>query len=175
MTQRRILVLDCTPRNDPSEGLMLKEFFNICKLHKPSKGSSLYYKINSKKEFLSKLNTGKKYDIIHISAHGPPEGKVGIGNGSTWLATPEEISQTNHRSNLVFANACTSNKKTLAEAFSGAKYFLAPQTEVLWIDAALFSMTFYKRFIVDGYSLRSSFEFARKRTQTAKDYTEYWL
>jgi hypothetical protein len=111
MSKRSILILDCTPNDEPSEGRLLKEFFKICRLCKPAKASSLYYKINSKKEFLRKLNTGKRYDIIHISAHGPTENGVGLGNGRTWLAKPEEIETTNHRATLVFANACLASSK----------------------------------------------------------------
>jgi hypothetical protein len=174
MTKRSILILDCTPSNEPSEGRLLKEFFQICRLRKPGKAMSLYYKIKSKRDFLSKLDAGKRYDIIHISAHGPSDNEVGLGNGSTWLAKPEEIEKTNHSAKLLFANACLANRQVIAEAFKGAKYFLAPKTEVLWIDAALFSLMFYKRYIVDGVSMRNAFDYARKRTQTSKDYPNYW-
>ena len=174
MIKRRILILDCTPHDEPSEGRLLKEFFQICRLYKPAKASSLYYKINSKKSFLSKLNTGKRYDVIHISAHGPPEGEVGLGNGRTWMAKPKDIETTNHKAILVFANACLASKQVIANAFKGAKYFLATRTEVEWIDAALFSLVFYKRYIVDGISMRSAFEYARKRTQTSGDYPNFW-
>jgi hypothetical protein len=121
MTKRKILILDCTPNDEPSEGRLLKEFFKICQLHKPAKASSLYYKINSKKDFLNKLDTGKRYDIIHISAHGAPGNEIGLGNGSTWWAKPKEIEDTNHNATLVFANACMANKRAIAEAFKGAK------------------------------------------------------
>jgi len=145
MFKRRILILDCTRKSEPSEGRLLKDFFNICRLYKPAKAFTLFYKINSKKEFLQKLSTGKRYDIIHTSAHGGPKGKIGIGNGRTWLATPEEITKTNHKVALVFVNACLANKLKIAEAFQ-SKYFLAPVTEVEWINAALFSLMFYKRY-----------------------------
>jgi len=174
ITKRSILILDCTPKNDPSEGRLLKEFFQICKLYKPVKGSALCYKINSKKDFLNKLDTGKKYNIIHISAHGAPNNEIGIGNGTTWWAKPKEIQDTNHRAKLVFANACLANNQAIAESFKGADYFLAPNTKVDWMSAAIFSLMFYKRYIVDGKSMRSAFEYARKRTQTTKDYPEYW-
>lgn len=172
--KKSILILDCTPKDEPSEGRLLKEFFQMCRLYKPAKGSSLYYKVNSKKAFLRKLDTGTRYDVIHISAHGPPDNGVGIGNGRTWLATPEDIRETNHRAVLVFANACLANRRALAEAFTGARYFLAPRTEVKWIDAALFSLMFYKRYIVDGVEMHSAFKYARKRTQTADDYPDIW-
>lgn len=174
ITGFRILILDCTPESEPSEGRLVKEFLQMCKLHKPTKASSLYYKVRSKKEFLNKLSRGKRYDIIHISAHGAPRGKVGIGNGRTWLAEPKDIEETNHKATLVFVNACLANKKPIADAFKGAKYLLAPKTEVDWVDAALFSILFYKRYIVDGISMRSAFEYARKRTQTCDDYPNYW-
>jgi hypothetical protein len=71
MAERRILILDCTLKKEPSEGRLLKEFFQMCKLHKPVKGSSLYYKIDSKRDFLNKLNTGKKYDVsLERRIHG---------------------------------------------------------------------------------------------------------
>jgi hypothetical protein len=173
MFKRRILILDCTRKEEPSEGRLLKEFFKICRLYKPAKAFPLVYKINSKKDFLQKLNTGKRYDIIHISAHGGTKRKIGIGNGRTWLATPEEIKKTNHKAELVFVNACLANKLKIAEAFK-SKYFLAPITEVEWINAALFSLMFYKRYIVDGVRMRSAFEYARTKTQTCSDYLEYW-
>ena len=174
MPRKNILILDCTPKDEPSEGRLLKEFFQICKLYKPAKASSLCYKINSKRSFLQKLNTGKRYNIIHISAHGElKKGKIGIGNGRTWLATPEEIEKTNHKATLVFVNACLANRKVIADAFK-SKYFLAPVTEVEWIKAALFSLMFYKRYIVDGVSMRSAFEYARRNTQTCSDYPNYW-
>jgi hypothetical protein len=154
---------------------MLKEFFGICKLHVPTKATCLYYNIKSKQDFLNKINTGKPYDIIHISAHGASEGQIGISNGSTWVASPEEIEKTNHKATLVFSNACSTNRKELAEAFEGAKYFLAPQTDVDWVNAALFALMFYKRYVVDGIGMRNSFEYARERTQTKTDYPEYWL
>jgi hypothetical protein len=174
MTEFRILILDCTPEDEPSEGRLLKEFFRICKLYKPIKASSLYYKVHWKKQFLSKLNTGKRYDIIHISAHGPPRGKIGIGNGRTWVVAPEEIEKTNHKATLVFVNACLANRKIIAEAFKGAKYFLAAKTKIQWIDAALFSLMFYKRYLVEGVTMRNAFEYARQRTQTCDDYPNYW-
>lgn len=174
MTKFKILILDCTPKGEPSEGRLVKEFLQMCKLHKPAKASSLYYKVKSKREFLNKLSRGKRYDIIHISAHGAQRGKVGIGNGRTWLATPEDIKETDHKATLVSVSACVANKKPIADAFKGAKYFLAPKTEVDWVDAALFSILFYKRYIVDGISMRNAFEYARKRTQTCDDYPNYW-
>ena len=175
MTTRRILLLDCTTRKEPCEGRLLKEFFEICRLYKPCKAASLYYKIKSKKEFLSKLNTGKRYNIIHISAHGPPDcQEIGIGNGSTWLASPADIEHSNHKVTLVFVNACLANRRVMADSFKGAKYFLAPKTEVQWVDAAMFSLAFYKRYIVDGVSMRSAFKYARRMTQTSNDYPNYW-
>jgi len=146
MTGRSILVLDCTQKGEPSEGKLLKQFFSICRLFKPAKARAVCYSVRSKSELLSKLDTGKRYDIIHISAHGSKEGQhdVTIGNGSTWRVSAEEVSEVNHRAKLVFLNACVSNTKKMAEAFN-SDYFIAPSTEVRWDDAAIFSLMFYKR------------------------------
>lgn len=174
MAKRNILILDCTRNSEPSEGRLLKEFFDICRLHRPKKATSLYYKIKSKKDFLNKLNTGKHYSIIHIAAHGPDEGEVGLGNGSTWLARPEELKKTKPKTTLLHASACSASNKILANSFQDVDFYLAPKTEIDWINAAIFSMLFYKRYIVDGISMQSSFEYARRRTHTCKDYPNYW-
>lgn len=175
MPKRRILILDCTPKDEPSEGRLVKSFFEICKLYKPAKASSVFYKIRSKNEFLRKLDTGKPYDVIHISAHGEQrkEGEIGIGNGRTWWATPEEIETTNHKADLVFVNACLADRRAIAEAFN-YKYFLAPMREVPWIKASLFALMFYNRYIVDGKPIDNALEYARRRTQTCRYYLRYW-
>ncbi|MDG6222933.1 MAG: hypothetical protein IAX21_00880 [Candidatus Bathyarchaeota archaeon] len=97
-----------------------------------------------------------------------------MGNRSTWWARPEEIEKTNQcRINL--CKCMFSKQESFAEAFQGAEYFLAPNAEIDWIKAAIFSVMFYKRYIVDGVSLSNGFEYARKRTQTCTDYPNYWL
>jgi hypothetical protein len=171
MNDRRILVLDCTPADQPREGLLLKSFFRICRVSNPARAASIYYPVKSKTEFLRKLGTKKRYNIIHISAHGSP---TGIGNGSTWEASTDEIKAAhNARAELVHVSACQSSYKEMAEAFN-SKYLLAPNKDVQWIDTAIFSLMFYKRYVVDGISMRSSFEYARKRTQTASVYGVCW-
>jgi len=171
VNERRILVLDCTPLDQPREGKLLKGFFHICELHKPAQAKSLYYQVKSKGEFLRKLGTQKKYDIIHISAHGS---STGIGNGSTWECSTDEISEAhNARTKLVHVSACESYYRAMATAFN-SRFFLAPKKKVEWIDAAMFSMMFYKRYIVDSMSMRRSFEYARKRTQTSSVYPDYY-
>lgn len=63
MFKRRILILDCTRKEEPSEGRLLKEFFKICRLYKPAKAFPLVYKINSKKGISAK--TQYKQAIRH--------------------------------------------------------------------------------------------------------------
>jgi len=176
MTQRHILILDCTTTQEPSEGRLLKDYLEICKLWKPSSASSLYFKVRGKRDFLNKLDTDKKYDIVHISAHGLAErSDVIVGNGTTWWATPEEIQERARlRARLVFVNACLNNRKAMREAFSGCKYFLAPNTSVRWDKAALFAILFYQRYIIKGSEMKNAFEYARTRSGAATDYPDYW-
>ncbi len=175
MTKRSILVLDCTLKGEPSEGKLLKQFFSICRLFKPARAKAVCYSVKSKSELLRKLDTGKRYDIIHISAHGLKEGPrdATIGNGSTWEVSAEEIDGLHHAAKLVFLDACVSDTKKMAEAFN-SDYFIAPSTEVRWDDAAMFSLMFYKRYVVDGVSIKNAFQFARSHTKTGKDYRSYW-
>lgn len=171
MTDRRILVLDCTPKDEPREGRLLRSFFQICKVDKPARAASLYYPITCKTGFLKKLGTKKRYNIIHISAHGS---STGIGNGSTWEASPEEIKNAHYaRTQLVHVSACESSYKEIADAFN-SRFFLAPKKGIPWIDAAMFSLMFYKRYIVDGIRIQNAFGYAKRRTQTARYYPDFW-
>jgi hypothetical protein len=116
-----------------SEGALLKEFFDLCRLYRPARVQSLAFRIRGKREFLSNLNTGTKYDIIHIAAHGEENRKgVLIGNGRSWSVTSEEIAGTDHRATVIFANACVGSGARLTEAFHGARYYIAPSTYVDW-------------------------------------------
>jgi len=174
-TKRHILILDLLPRGEPSEGALLKKFFDVCRLYKPARAQSLAFKVRGKTEFLRKLNTGTKYDIIHIAAHGEEDRDgVFIGNGRTWAVTPEEIAETDHRATVIFANACVGSRVRMAEAFHGAKYYIAPSTYVDWMDSTVFALLFYKRYIVDGVSFQRSFEYAGRSTKTGSDFPFYW-
>lgn len=170
MRRRKVLILDCTPRSEPREGRILREFFRICKLYRGARAEALYFPVRSKGEFLRKLNSSKKYDIIHISAHGDSHG---VGNGATWSATASEISDRRIRARLVFLNACLANRRAMARAFNST-VFIAPTTVVEWKDAVLFAITFYKRHVIDGVSTKSAVSFARTHTKTTKDYPHYW-
>jgi hypothetical protein len=173
MKKRRVLILDCTAKEEPREGKLIQSLLRICKLHKPAMSASLYYTVKSAEELISKLKTKTKYDIIHISAHGSPKG---IGDGKTWEVKTEEIIEARtpfRKAKLVHLSACVSSYKEMADAFN-SKYFIAPKTEVDWINAAVFSVLFYKRYIVDGVLIHNAFEYARKRTQTCVDYPVLW-
>jgi len=179
MVKPAILILDCTPKTEPSEGRLLKEFFEICRLYKPAKARPRYRQITSKKQFLQKLDTNRRWDIIHIAAHGDNiSGETFIGNRNTWKASAAEIKEAGHRrtgrqATLVFVNACLTSRRDMDGAFN-SKYFLAPKKEVEWIDAALFAITFYKKYIIDGKDMRPAWKFARKHTKTGSIYPEYW-
>jgi hypothetical protein len=164
--------LDCTTNKEPSEGLLLKRFLDICRLYKPAQATPLRYKIKSKSDFLNKLSTPKKYSIVHISAHGSPDG-VSNAKNPTWTASIDEIAEAHKaKTTLVHLSACSTCNKKMSEAFN-SKYFLAPLKPVEWIDAAAFSVLFYKRYIVDGVKLHNSLKYAAKATQTTSVYN-FW-
>ena len=174
-SRKHILILDLLPKSEPSEGALLKKFFDLCRLYKPARAQSLFFKVRGKNDFLDKLDSGTRYDIIHIAAHGDKDRKgVFIGNGRSWSVTPEEIAGTDHRATLIFANACVGSRARLAEAFHGARYYIAPRGFVDAMNATVFALLFYKRYIVDGVSFQSSFEYAGRRTGTGSDFPFYW-
>lgn len=62
----------------------------------------------------------------------------------------------------------------MVDAFNPWKCFIAPSSYVRWDNAALFSIYFYKKLIIDGASPKSAFWFARKHSSTSGDYQYVW-
>lgn len=77
---------------------------------------------------------------------------------------------------LVFLNACLSSYKDMAKAFleRGVKWYLAPKTKIYWVNAALFAVMFYKRYVWDRTSFKAARKFARGHTKLRRDFPDYW-
>jgi len=95
--------------------------------------------------------------VIHISAHGNskkhPSGRRGkqtsIEIGEDDVTSDDISTLENLNADLVFVSACLTSYQDMANAFLGldVNHYLAPKTNVDWIQAALFSKMFYKRYL----------------------------
>ena len=183
MVKFRILLMDCTRRTEPSEATFLSEFFKMMNRRYPKSIEFSPIEINDKMQFLEQLRS-KWANIIHISAHGySSKSKSGRRGKRTSIyikderVTSEEISKLPKvPRKLISVSACLTSYQDMANAFLkiGAKHYIAPKTNLEWIDAALFYIMFYKRYLYDRKSLDASFKYARKNTKLGKHFQEYW-
>jgi len=183
MVKFRILLMNCTEKSEPSEVVFLSEFFEMMKLRYPKSIEFSPIDINNKAQFLDQL-TSKWANVIHISAHGhSSKFKSGRRGKRTSIyiknehVTSEEIAELPKTiRKLVSVSACLASYQDMANAFVniGARCYIAPKTEIEWVDAALFYLMFYKRYLYDRKSLEASFSYARKNARLGKYFKEYW-
>jgi len=183
MSRIRLLLLNCTKKSEPNEVEFLSQFIEMMRqrYHKSIEYEAV--NVNTKREFKKQIQRTWP-NIIHIAAHGDsklyPSGNRGketsieIGNRS--ISSKEIAKLRENPVKLVFISACLNSYKDMADAFldRGAEKFIAPKTDVEWVHAALFSATFYRRYVYDRTSFEASFSFAQEHTRLRKDFPEYW-
>ncbi|MHA1706434.1 MAG: CHAT domain-containing protein [Promethearchaeota archaeon] len=172
--------MNCTERDEPNEASLLSEYFKMMNLRyrKSIKFSSI--DVNDKKQFLDLL--GDEWaNVIHISAHGYSRkfksGRRTLIYVKDESVTSKEIAELpNITRKLVSVSACLTSYKDMANAFIniGAKHYIAPKSEIDWVDAVVFFIIFYKRYLYDQISFHRSFNYARKHSSLSKDFPEYW-
>jgi len=183
MSRFEILLLNCTRNEEPSEVNFLSEFFEMMRIRYPKSIVFSSVEIRSKNDFLNQLSLSSP-NIVHIAAHGYSKKSKGRRGKRTsiWIkddeeVTSQEISELPKRARkLVSVSACLTSYKDLANSFlnKGTEHYLAPKTEVGWVEAAIFFVTFYKRYLYDRKSFEDSFYYARHNTKLSKDFPEYW-
>lgn len=176
----KIRLLNCTNKEEPNETILLSEFFKMMQLKYPAKIQFRETQIYTKKQFLDSLTDGWS-NLIHISAHGDRSAKnteIHVGDENEPI-TATDINELDIKLSLrcVFVSACLTLYKDMADAFCSleTQNYIAPKTDVDWIDAVLFSMTFYKRYIWDNVKFDNAFEYAKKHTRLGKDFPYYWV
>ncbi|MFX1521782.1 MAG: CHAT domain-containing protein [Promethearchaeota archaeon] len=182
MKRFRILLVNCTDGTEPSEVTLLSEFFRMMMLRYPKSVQFSQVDVRNKRDFMNQLILTWP-NIIHISAHGTSH-KFSSGrrgkNTSIFVGdeciTAEDISSLQEiPRKLVSVSACFSSYRDLANSFLnlGARHYLAPKTKVDWVEAAMFFVMFYKRYLYDKEPFEDSYDFACEKTET-KDFKEYW-
>lgn len=183
MTRNRatVLLLECTTiQEDMFEGRMLKEYFKILESLIPVKGRARYVKIRSRKHFLNVVARAKE-KYIHISAHGKYNKRTNV----TRLVLPygdldsgdiEGELASKLRNKVLFVNACEVAHHDMANAFlrCGCSYFIGPLRGVKWVDAAVFSILFYKALLVDKRDVLKSRNYA-ERLRNIKGRYNVWI
>ena len=156
-SKKSIHILDCTLRDEPSEGTVLEEFFRIPELRK--KVSIDMVRVKTKQEFLKQL--GRKCDILHISAHGyvrklkRSDKTPYYESNSQRIALPfgevgskDLEGKITYKPEFIFLNACSMNWKEMYNAFHPDATFLAPYYDVYWDEAIVYALRFYQRLFI---------------------------
>jgi hypothetical protein len=183
MRKFKILLLNCTSGSEPNEVRLLSEFFRMMNERYPKSIDYISVDVKNKFDLVNQLSLTWP-NIIHISAHGIshkfPSGRRGkktsifVGDESLTSDDISELPQISRK--LVTVSACYASYKDLADSFinNGVDHYLAPKTKVDWVDAGLFFVMFYKKFLYDRKTFGESFEYAREHTKLSKDFREYW-
>lgn len=140
-----LLILECTPKQDKvREGFILKEFLHMTEF------SDVFYKeFVNKNNFLNYIGNEDRmdnYDVIHISGHGIVDDDEAYFSLPRGGVKPDEFPKRCFSDKLVALSACELGKIAFIRPFmenTDAKYVIAPQREIDFIDAALFFINFY--------------------------------
>jgi hypothetical protein len=149
-----MLILDCTSerQENMSEGLLIKELVRILQ----PEISLRVVKVRGVSAFRRELRDSSER-LVHISAHGRyyyrkitrldfPSGK--------WI-TAHEIRNTLTRRKeqpmLMVFSACSVGNEDMVKSLKevGVKYFIAPEEDVYWFDAAMYLILFYRLILVE--------------------------
>jgi CHAT domain-containing protein len=182
MKKFNVLLINLTNKKEPNEVEFLSEFFHMIQMRYPNRVDFKPIQVRSKKEFKSLLSD-QWADIIHIAAHGYSKKHSGRRGKETSIylsrtsINSDEINKLPEiKTKLVFVSACLNSYEDMANAFlnRGVEKFIAPKTIVDWVNAALFSVMFYKKYVWDGRSFKTAFMYAKRATKLGKDFPEYW-
>jgi CHAT domain-containing protein len=160
--RKQLLILECTSeaKEDRSESLLLNELIRI--IGTPNQPRLV--KVRGRQPFLEEMENAEEF-FIHISAHGRfRKGKrvcrtrIHFPSGKSVYASDLRKLWSKRRSSkkpkLILLSACQTGRQDLAEAFyeAGCRYFIAPEEDVYWFDAAVFLTIFYNLLLSENHS-----------------------
>jgi len=162
--ERCVLIIECVPKSDDRrEGLMLYEF-----LHMVEVGGVSLLTVSNKSDLIDLLDDSaylQGYDYVHLSGHGKA---VGVDTPCFQLPRGRmcsyEFPEGCFEGKVVALSACELGRKGFAREFkeqTGAEVLVAPQREVLFVDASAWFVSYYYFLLVHGMTALTAF----KRTQ----------
>jgi len=159
--ERRVLIIECVPKSDDRrEGLMLYEF-----LHMVEVGGVSLLTVSNKSDLIEFLEDGvslQGYDHIHLSGHGKA---AGVDTPYFQLPrgrmSPYEFPGGCFEGKTVALSACELGRRGFVRQFkgqTGADVVIAPQREVLFVDAAVWFVNYYYLLLGQGTMASTAFE-----------------
>jgi len=154
-----LAIIECIPKKDDMrEGLVLAEF-----LHMTGVGAADYHGFTNRSELLAFLGSDAllDYDSVHLSGHGVVDGGHACFLLPRGKVYPEEFPEECFLGKTVAVSACGLGKTCFARPFkvqTGADVVIAPQREVLFVDAAVWFVNYYYRLSCRGVRPRTAYE-----------------
>jgi hypothetical protein len=174
MSKPKLLIIECISRAERmNESLILYEFL---KMSAPRRIHSV--RLSSKDDVLAYLKTKANlagYQYVHLSGHGD-EKECGFETPRGDIA-PEEFPRKCFDGKTVTVSACGLGKKEFIDPFlirTAARFAIAPQREVQFIDAALWHTIFYYHALHIGNKPEVSYEKTQKSLYI-KGAFQFWL
>ena len=162
MNKPKLLIIECISKAERlNESVILYEFL---KMSVPKSIHSV--RMSSKDEVLRYLRMKvnlNEYQYIHLSGHG--DAKKCMFETARGDIAPGEFSRNCFIGKTVTLSACDLGKKEFINPFlvtTGARFAMAPQREVLFIDAALWYTIFYYNALHIGNKPERSYEKTQK-------------
>ncbi len=160
--RNKILILECTSeaQEDKSESLLLKELIRIIRTaNKPR-----IVQVRGRKPFLDEIENADEL-FIHISANGKFRRGKRICRTRIYFPSGKSVTANDFRElwggrrkakkpKLILLSACQTGHQDLAKALyeAGCRYFIAPEDDVYWFDAAVFLTVFYNLLLVENHT-----------------------
>ncbi len=164
MAATKILMIECMTADDEDESAFLVRLLNMLD---SSSRKITTIRASSRRSLLTKLKgeAGKRWDYVHISAHGEDHAYICVGDD---LLSPEEFPEDCFKGAVMTVSACglgrTGFTGKMAEQ-TGVKVVIAPQNDVEMSHAAMFYCLFYYLVVVAEMSTRGAYD----RTRVALD------
>lgn len=170
----KLLIIECISREERlNESIILYEFL---KMSAPKRIRCI--RCSSKDEVLKYLESKEnltRYQYVHLSGHGDAQNcAFKTPRGDIW---PQEFPRGCFNGKTVTLSACDLGKKEFIEPFldaTAARFAIAPQREVLFIDAALWYTIFYYNALHIGNKPDCSYDKTQKSLYV-KGAFRFWL
>jgi hypothetical protein len=160
MAATKILMIECMEADDEDESAFLERLLNML-----DRGSCdvTRIKVSTKRGFLTKLKglASKRWDHVHISAHGEEHAFICVGDD---VVAPDELPEGCFHNAVVTISACGLGRMDFFREFAGqtgAKVVIAPLNDVEMTHAAIFYCLFYYLVVVAGMTPSGAFDRAK--------------
>ncbi len=168
VSEKRLLIIECVPKQDKAE-----EFVVLRKFLEMTAPKCVHAVRRSSKQALVNYIKNKvdldEFDYIHLSGHADAgECVFKTPKGSL---TPEDFPKGCFFNKTVTISACALGKKTFLERFmnqTSAKRVIAPQRDVVFVDAALWFVTFYYFALHIGNKPQNAFNLTQEALKNVR-------